>query len=306
MSTRAFPNDTATAKRIERLPALGEFVARTEDHLSKKGPSGIWDCLTELQALTRAELVRDLFRTELEQVAEDPCYIPNGSFDTLILAQREHFLLIAKLWMQGKPIPRKQVFSRPEHMLIGVAGPAPLSLEVFHEASGYRNDVFDRTRSIEGPQRHLLSPGMVACLRAGRDCPLFAEPEETTFGFVMLSRPLQRVQWAYAVDTRRAVRALAADPTASRLEFAAQTLAALGDTRAVANLKSLCEHPDHFVRWSALRCLMRLDSRTGLEILRRAQDDLHPHVRNAATRALQKIAPDDVLRTGDAATITAS
>lgn len=306
MGTRSSPYDTVTAKRLERLPALGEFAARTEEHLSEHGPDGIWDCQPGFEALIRPEFVRDLLRTELERVAENSCYLPNGTFDTLMLVQGGHFLLVARLFVHGRPLPRARVFSRPEHMLIGVAGPAPLTLDVFHEASGYRNDVFDRARSIEGPERLLLSPGMVARLHAGRDCPLPVDPEETTLGFVMVSRPLQRVQWAYAADTRRAVRALAADPTASRLEFAAQTLAELGDTRAVVNVKSLCDHPDHFVRWSAIRSLMRLDVRAGLGILRRAQDDPHPHVRNAAARALRKMVSDKVLSPEDAAAVAGS
>jgi|SRR4026209_1429017 hypothetical protein len=44
---------------------------------------------------------------------------------------------------------------------------------------------------------------------------------------------------------------------------------------------------DHFVRWSAVRVALVLDSRRGSELLKMAIDDGHPHVRAAATKALQ-------------------
>jgi hypothetical protein len=285
--------DIQTIQRFERLPALRDFALFTESRLGD-GPEGIWDVAPALEALVCAGFASDLFRSELEHMAREPSHLPTGAIDTLLVARSRRFSLLLKTANVARDATRAHVFGLSEHVLFAVAGPAPLTIDVYSEATGYPNDVFDRERPLGPAERRTLLPGSVTPFRAGRDCPLPVS-RETSFAFQLLSRPVARVQWVYDVQTHRALRAVAADPGASRLEFAAQALGELRGEHAAERLLSLCEHPDHFVRWAAIRSLTRVDLRAGVEKVRGAANDPHPHVRNAASRTLQKMAADGVL-----------
>lgn len=288
--------DIGTIHRFQRLRALRDFALHTES-LLRDGPEGIWDVVPALEALIRSDLVSELLRTELEHMASEPAHLPTGAVDTLLVARSRLFSLLLKTCDLGSDAARSQVFSLSEHVLLAIAGPAPLVLDVYSELPDYRNEVFDANRPLGPPERRTLQPGTVVAFRAGRDCPLPVS-RARSFALQLLSRPVMRVQWVYDAQTRRAVRGVAADPGASRLEFAAQALAELRGEHAPERLASLCDHPDHFVRWTAIRCLTRVDFRAGVEKVRGAVNDPHPHVRNAATRALQKMAAEGVLEGG--------
>ena len=65
-------------------------------------------------------------------------------------------------------------------------------------------------------------------------------------------------------------------------------LTALDHTEAVPVIAALYDHPDHFVRWSAVCGVMDLDPSQGARLVHRALQDAHPHVRRAARRSLDR------------------
>jgi hypothetical protein len=287
--------DDHTTRRFARLPALRAFAEQVESRLSDEGPEGIWACRRALEELVLSGFVRDLFRAELEELVRVPSYMPSGAGDTMTIARSHRFALLLKASRPEREVPPSQVFSLSEHYLLAVAGPSPFLVDLFAETPGYANDVFDRERPLGAPERRTVLPGEVAEFRAGRDCVRATHAEATSFALQLVSRPVRSVQWVYSAESLRAIRAQAADATASRLEFAAHALAELRGEGAAEGLARLCDHPDHFVRWSAIRGLTRVDLRAGLEKVRAAVADPHPHVRNAAARTLRKMESDGVL-----------
>jgi HEAT repeat protein len=97
-----------------------------------------------------------------------------------------------------------------------------------------------------------------------------------------------RLRWIYDSDTLLPARAEAGDLDAARLEYTFALLAALGHTEAAPTMAALYEHPDHFVRWSAIRRVIELDPAIGEALVHRALNDVHPHVRRAAQRTLER------------------
>jgi len=287
--------DDATRQRIERFPRLGEFAAIAEHTLLTKGVDGIWDCLPDFESLVRSDFVGDMIRSELARILDVPFYLPSGGVDAINIARSRHLTLIAKLFKQGTSPPRAQVYSLPGHLLFGVVGPGRVVVDVYQEAPGYRNDLFDRTRPLGGPELRTLDPGTVACFHAGRDAVLPTDAGQPSVALILLSTRVAHLQWVYSTETLRAERVFSADPMASRLEFAVQALAELDAPDTTEGLRALCDHPEHFVRWSAIRGLIRVDFEKGVSMVVRALDDPHPHVSNAAARALRKIEGDGLL-----------
>src|SRR2546429_8706694 len=87
-----------------------------------------------------------------------------------------------------------------------------------------------------------------------------------------------------------AARARGTETGWSRLQSAARLRAEVGGQSSLPGLRKLLEHKDHFVRWTALRSIMAIDTGEGAALVREALNDSHPHVRNAAARSLAKIA----------------
>jgi HEAT repeat protein len=65
----------------------------------------------------------------------------------------------------------------------------------------------------------------------------------------------------------------------------------MGDQASLPQLWDLIKnHPDHFVRWGALRAVVAIDLEEGTQALAMAAvEDPHRHVREAAAAALQKV-----------------
>ena len=74
-----------------------------------------------------------------------------------------------------------------------------------------------------------------------------------------------------------------------RIDYAMTLLSALEHTAAAPVMATLSDHPDHFVRWSAVRRVMELDPDLGTSLLYRALTDSHPHVQRAAQRSLERL-----------------
>jgi hypothetical protein len=288
--------DFPALERIRRIPTLGELVVEAEQRLAAQGPDGLWACQPLFEALLRSGSVAAWVRSEIALLLDEPRHAPDGGADTIALVRRRRFSLSVKLLRAMGPRPAK-IHSLPEHLMLGVLGPAPLAIDVYREAPAYPGEVFDRALSLEGRESRVLAPGDVACLHAGRDVLLPMNRNETTLALVLASDRVERQRRVYTVETGRAEGVVSADPTASRLEFAARILAELGAGEgsrdaAAEGLHRLCEHPAHFVRWTALRSLFRVDAGAGIARLRRALTDPHPHVRAAAARAVARIRAD--------------
>ena len=76
---------------------------------------------------------------------------------------------------------------------------------------------------------------------------------------------------------------------AYRLFYAAKLLGQIPRQRSVGSLLTLSDHSAHFVRWTALQSLFKVDFETAVERLQRATADQHPSVGRAARQALQEL-----------------
>ncbi|WP_437962367.1 hypothetical protein WME76_44760 (plasmid) [Sorangium sp. So ce119] len=273
--------------RAERVPALGAFLRDVSNELSSGGPGAFLACGPIFEELVRSGAVRDLVRAEIERAAEDPLYAPPSTSEAMSIVDVRDFCLLLK---RVRPAtPGEELQSLSEHVYAGVVGPGRLGVDIYGEAPGYDNEVFDRTRRLRAEGALSLGPGEVAGFISGEHVVQFDGPPEGTLALFFMSGAVQRLRWVYDASTLQAVRAHACNRDESRLEFVAAALSELGATEAIPALDRLCAHPAHFVRWSALRSLLRLDFDRGVARLTEAQDDDHPHVRNGAKRALARL-----------------
>jgi hypothetical protein len=279
---------SSMSARLQALPQLAGFAQEAEA-LMREGAESFWKCDALFRELCTSAFFTDCVNYELRRLIDVPTYLPaqTTEFEMLIYRSEELSLVLKSLHFAGR---QNRLFGLPEDHLISVLGDDQAHLELYLQPQPLPNDVFDRHRLLTRLGTTVLRSGEVAAFRAATDIfALRTPPERPIIAAFLASRAKMRLRWEYDPSTLAPLRAVAADTAASRLEFTAWMLAELGDRSAVPALSSLLDHQDHFVRWSAVRAMFRLDAVAGREVLGRALHDPHEHVRNAASRSLAKL-----------------
>jgi hypothetical protein len=181
--------------------------------------------------------------------------------------------------------------------VVGVAGPHALQVRRFFQARPFPADLLDRSRRLEDRGCQVVRPGESATLLAGHDVVTVSAKDGPTVALVLEVEESLRMSWRYDGKTLLPVSMVASSGEAARLEFALGVLARLGDQRSTTAVQELFWHPDHVVRWAAVRTLMKLDRSAGLDLLEAALRDPHPHVRQAARTAYQRLGAEAPLLT---------
>ena len=149
--------------------------------------------------------------------------------------------------------------------------------------------VFDSSCGLYLTESQTIEPGDVVTFNAPNEIIEFdkAAKNEPTILFIdnlMHPKPLV---WLFDRKTKMPQKVISADHNASQAEV---FLALLTETNfiggAVAVRKIFKENKHHFVRWSAVKCLLRINPDLGISALKEAINDPHPHVRNSARATL--------------------
>jgi len=276
--------------RIEAIPVLERFVSRIEPRL-EQGHEAFWECVDDFQELLNSNVLCDLANYELHKIHTDPQYLPELASETqMTIIRRARYGLDLKIIPANTPSAMR-LYSPTEHFLAGVSAGTSATVELYEQPQPFPNEIFDPSRRLINKGTRHLQSGEALSLRAGYD--IFRLQGTNASPIVLLTFSTDfvlRLRWEYDPATLLPTRIIAADPMSSRLEFACKMLAQFASQSSVGPLKNLVQnHPDHFVRWSALKNLLDLNFQEGVELLQQALNDPHPHVRNAARKSLESL-----------------
>jgi hypothetical protein len=275
--------------RCESIPALAAFVDAIEPSV-EADPEAFWGCSEALATLTRSNFLADLLTWELECLRRDPDYIPcpRGARDFAVL--QLGLLTLGVLVFDADPEPPSPLlFGFCEHNISTNIGPGPVLVERWRQAWDGPPEIFDRSRSLIALAPVHLRVGETFTCRAHSDVVRMRGVDAATVVISLTRLQATRLRWVYDAATLLPVRAEAADLRAARIDYAMTLLSALGHTAAAPVIATLLDHPDHFVRWSAVRRVMELDPALGEPLVHRALTDPHPHVQRAAQRSLERL-----------------
>ena len=274
--------------RCVAVAPLADFVS-TLDGALDADPDAFWSYSAAFTKLIRSSFLADLVAWELECLGKDPDYVPcpRGERDFEVLRLGRLVLSIRVQSPDREPPPRL-LYGFCEHNFSANLGPGSVLIERWSQDWEGPPEIFDRTRAIAPLPPLILRAGEQASFRAQRDVARIAALDECAVIVGFTRMQATRLRWIYNSDTLLPARAEAGDLDAARLEYTFALLAALGHTEAAPTMAALYEHPDHFVRWSAIRRVIELDPAMGEALVRRALNDVHPHVRRAAQRTLER------------------
>lgn len=203
--------------------------------------------------------------------------------DQFIIETNAHFALHCALHRHA---PR-QLYSSPSEGLIGVLGTEPLRYRRYLLPPEWTNEVYDacvRPRLIGD---YLADPG-TTLLFDTRDV-IDIQPERPVLLLKLFSTRLEPLLWSFERESLAPRQVYAADLVPSILGYMMQVVSHYGDASSVEALRTLRGHPQHFLRWEAVKGLARLHRAEALVALQQSLDDPHPHIRRAAARTLERL-----------------
>lgn len=290
MNARKVALAALTNERSAAVPELGQFVREVERELSTGVDQGFWKCSGAFRTLARSEFLRTLVNHELNKFLGDALYVPLMSFASQVVIAETDLFQLSVGFVNARTAPATgRLQSLPTHCMLTIVDATSLPIAEYEQERPKPDDTLNREAKLQFRGKRVWQPGDFIEVRAGHDIVEFQPQAGATSVVLNFScAPVLDYIWEYDRESLAPVRIVPSDATASRIEYATQVFAKMGDPEYLPALVNLSRHPAHFVRWSAIRAAVELDYETGLKLLEAARSDPHRHVRNAAERTLTK------------------
>lgn len=274
-------------ERLASIPELSIFHHEVIE-LLKQGFDQFWTCEAQFAGLLNSDFLQRFIGFELDQLLNTPQYIPDLSneYEMTILKTRDYTLALKIVVPEGNLV--RPPYSSAEHNMLGLCNPTVAQIEIFEQANPFPVNILERSRTLTFKECITLNQFEYKILPASKEAYRLLSNDTTRVFLSFSSGLVERIRWDYNAVTFAPERALAADNSASRLQFAAKVLAMFGCDSSINPLKCLLQHQDHFVRWSAIQSIFTIDNELGYQLLQECANDPHPHVRNAAKRTLKQ------------------
>ncbi|GHF84284.1 HEAT repeat domain-containing protein [Thalassotalea marina] len=150
------------------------------------------------------------------------------------------------------------------------------------------SDIAPQVRLKESIQ---LQDGQFVEIKAGLHATHFREiTKNLTYYEVSSVSSAARMVGEYDLNSLSLLGLSAANLSSSRAEMFSEMVASLQHKESAPVLKKLCQHRDHFVRWSAATSLYSLDNDAGEEMIQSLTQDPHPDVRQTAQKCVAMFA----------------
>jgi len=263
-----------TGQQALQLRAFQEFVEVIIDSLDSS-PESFWRCRNALADLTMSRAALDYIESELLSGLNNALYLPQ-----LELLECDRFSLALRFLLPSQPSNTVSAFV--EHRMMAVVH-GSAHLHRFEQPHVEPLDILDRERKIVSLGTSTLSTGNVLACRAAVDCYQLSV-DEPVIVFEMRSEPIYKFQWSYDCVSLVPKRIFYVDSREMRAHLGLLTALNLKSSETVPQVRSFLEHPNHFIRWCALKALIQLEPDKISTYLDDAAHDCHPQIRVAAAQ----------------------
>lgn len=241
---------------------IGDVVKVLDDR-----EESFWRCREALLALTSSGGVLEYVEKEISRGLQLPRYMPSFT-----LLECDRFSLVLRFIGLQKRAATVQGF--PYHRMTCVVC-GSITAHRFEQPQPLPADVFDPARRIVDRGTCRLNSGEFFELRASSEC-CDLSVEDAAILLELRSASLCGFEWHYDASTLipKCIRSTSAGDM--RAEVALLTAMSLGSSDSVAYIAPFIDHPNPFVRAYAIQAVLKPDSKSANEVLRKAEYDTHP------------------------------
>ena len=272
---------------MHTLPTLPNSIVSFIDFANKtfadSGDSSLDSIAEEFKAIDVA-MVNGIINSEISRILINPFDAPTG-WDTnqILLEVNKNFSLGISILHVSPP----HLLNSVANAVYKVAGKTSFKHVLYKLPETFQREVFDpELRPVTARANH-LAPGEVLRIRAGVDL-IDWQIQEPVVLLRFITAPQDAIQWTFRKDPIRPWFVASVDPDATQLSGLFSYFEAMSYEPAAIPITNLLGHRNHQVRWQATKALWKIDQNLGMQALRAALADPHPHVRNAASKTLAK------------------
>lgn len=192
-----------------------------------------------------------------------------------------------EIGVQTLSIPENSAFLANAgcHLMVGFLSDQPVRTLHYRLPPGASFDIYDPGVELELIDDFMLAPRTRFDVCGRTEVAEFKVTDESC-AFIAGSAWVTSQIWSFSQEDLRPRGASLTSLSSSILIAMMGEIARAGFVEAADAVKGLYLHPDHNVRWAAVKCLGALGSEAAHELLREAVNDPHPHIRRAAARSV--------------------
>ncbi|MCJ8277651.1 MAG: hypothetical protein HRT44_06900 [Bdellovibrionales bacterium] len=244
------------------------------------------------EKLLQSDLTQELLKFELNRVKEDNVRIIAGSKAEMPLFLFDDIALIIKVLMpdQSMSLDNKYFSSVPSNNLVGVTSDTPLHIDIYTESENKIPNQFNPNLSLTFSESRTLEKSQTFLIEGGKHVDQFKNPsQKSVVFFVLQSQDYEPIIWAYDNKTLKPWLPISSRQGFSRLELVSEFLGAYKDSNGERVLEEIAKDEIHFVRWAAVKNMLKLNFTKGMTLLENAKEDPHPHIAAAASKTSANI-----------------
>ncbi len=174
------------------------------------------------------------------------------------------------------------------HVMLAFLHDQPVQVHRYALPADSDYDVFDPATALESLGTTTIPSKQRIDIDGRREAIDFDMPEDGV-AVVMNAAPCVSQLWSIEARTLKPLGASIANERVSIMMTMLNELARVRHQPALEVVSQLTRHPDHNIRWCAMKCLGRLDGDAAIKHLEQLVADPHPYVRAAARTTLDKL-----------------
>lgn len=272
-------------------PNLFDFIEYASRTIAYKDDSSFWRASEKFEGALPEFAIEctALVNRELSAIINDSAHhSPLWDTGQLIFTLNPNFALSLTM-MSADP---KHIFNTVANSCYGVVGRNAINIRRYRLPSRIDRRVFEKSVTLVEYDDFPLAPGDVLRLNSGTDAVDWSLSDPVLM-LRFTSAATETLQWGFDRQLKTAWSATAVDPESTQLVCLASYLSHEESASSLEPLDELSRHPQHHVRWAAIKAIANISREAGIKRLRSAKIDEHPHIRNAAILALAAIGTDD-------------
>jgi len=246
-----------------------------------------WQCSDAFEALMASDFLTGIGHGFMQTMLDTPTHTSGQwQLHQAVLVQHPSYALTVT-WTLGDAPIEPTIASHAAHVMICTIGSRPILIDMY-QLPCVDLDVFEKGAALAFSHQVVLEPRQILELD-GEQWVADAHPRGGTCIVTFASAALGNQVWSFDRDTKQSWAVSSSSQEFTQIKETLGILRRFKHAEAASTVERLCAHPNHDIRWEAIKTLGILDSARALERLRQATSDAHPHVRASAARTLSKI-----------------
>lgn len=265
------------------FPLLKTLVENTRTAVASRVSLKNVDC--DLKSFLTSEEPKLLIRKCVSDFDKnawlDPTFLQQ---DHIILCNDFNGPLIAL--GQTKMSEADVLYSSPGEVLLGAVSSGGFPYQFHYIAGDWNREIFSPNVSLINSQDYHCSVGDTVLVPVSR----IFDYRSTGDVVIKIAAPSSTgLMWEFNRTTGFAERVHASTIEATTLTYIINFLSIYGNENSINAIKHLVKHPFHYIRWSAVQAVGKINADFLTDVLLELKNDSHPHINAASKKMLSQL-----------------